>query len=103
MVYKADRTQVIPQSDITQITQIGIHDKEDRYANGPNNGERFKRLAGTTTILTDIEASHSIEALEEEFQEIVQGSGHQGKSAEKRKKPNHRVINDKQYVTLGVL
>ena len=47
--------------------------------------------------LTDMEVSQSIEGLEDEFEDIMRQGG---------KSPNrklHRIINDKQYVTLGAM
>jgi len=49
------------------------------------------------TMLTDIEGNNqTLEGLERELDEVIGG-----KKQSPQKK--HRVINDKQYVTLGVL
>ena len=52
-------------------------------------------MRATTTMITDLEGNQSLEGMEAELDEIVGG----------QEKPNkqHRTINEKQYVTLGVL
>ena len=88
-VQAMDRTQIVPMQDTTNITQIA--------ANGPP-GDRFQVKQGrraTTTMISDMEGSQSLEGLEAELDEIVAGK-------QKPDKP-HRTINEKQYVTLGVL
>ncbi len=44
-----------------------------------------------------MEVSQTIERLEDEFEDILRGGG---KSPKKRL---HRVINDKEYITLGIM
>ena len=52
-------------------------------------------MRATTTMITDLEGNQSLEGMEAELEEIVGG--------QEKPKIQHRTINEKQYVTLGVL
>ena len=68
---------------------------------GPGDGgliqKSHKPDKPDATMLTDIEGNNqTLEGLERELDEVIGGN----KQSPQKK---HRVINDKQYVTLGVL
>ena len=52
-------------------------------------------MRATTTMITDLEGNQSLEGMEAELDEIV--------GSQEKPKKQHRTINEKQYVTLGVL
>ena len=62
-----DRTQIVPMQDTTNITQIA--------ANGPPGDSYQVKQGGraTTTMISDMEGSQSLEGLEAELDEIVAG------------------------------
>ena len=62
-----DRTQIVPMQDTTNITQIAAHGP-------PGDSYRVKQgRRATTTMISDMEGSQSLEGLEAELDEIVAG------------------------------